>query len=270
MGALPAPTVCGSLSRFPVGLGRAMHQAGYDALGLAYLYVPFACVDLAMAVAGMRAMGIRGLGISMPFKTEIIPLLDGLDARAERLGAVNTVVNEAGRLVGHNTDADGALAALAEHVDVRQRRVLLVGAGGAARAIAFGLVDAGAQLTIVNRTDEKASLLAREVGAETRPFASPGADHDVFVNASSLGMTDVDPASPLDASLLDSAKIVLDAVYKPVETTLLREARAHGATTIDGSRMLLFQAMGQFELYTGVPAPREAMEGALRAALATT
>lgn len=245
-----------------------MHQAGYDALGLAYLYVPFTCTDLAASVAGMRAMGIRGLGISMPFKTEILPLLDAIDPRAARLGAVNTVVNEGGRLVGHNTDADGAIAAIAEHGGVKGKRVLLLGAGGAARAIAFALADEGAHVTIVNRTDERGQALARETGAAHRPFAHPGRDHDVFLNASSAGMTDVDPGSPLDPSLLDAGKIVMDAVYKPVETTLLREARARGALTIDGSRMLLFQAMGQFRLYTGVAAPRQAMETALSMALA--
>ena len=249
-------------------MGRAMHQAGYDALGLAYLYVPFACEDLAAAVAGARAMAIRGLGISMPFKTEILPLLDAIDPRAQRLGAVNTVVNDGGRLVGHNTDADGALAALSEHGGARGRRVLLVGAGGAARAIAFALVDEGAHLTIVNRTDERGAALAREVSAAHRPFADPGRDHDVFLNASSAGMTDVTAASPLDPALLDAGKIAMDAVYKPVDTQFLRAARARGAVTIDGSRMLLFQAMGQFTLYTGRAAPREAMEAALSAALA--
>jgi shikimate dehydrogenase len=251
-------------------MGRAMHQAGYDALGLPYLYVPFACVDLPAAIAGMRALSIRGLGISMPFKTEILPLLDGLDARAKRLGAVNTVVNTDGCLIGHNTDADGALAALGEVVDIRGKRVLLIGAGGAARAIAFALVDEGAALTIVNRTDHRAAALAAEVGAKSRPFATPGDDFDVVLNASSAGMTDVDVRTPLAPKLLSSDKIVMDAVYKPVDTELLRAARAIGATTVDGSRMLLFQAMGQLTLYTGHPAPRAAMETALRQVLAGT
>lgn len=267
---LPAPTICGSLSRFPVGLGRAMHQAGYDALGLPFLYVPFACADLASAVAGIRSMGVRGVGISMPFKTEILPLLDELDEEARRLGAVNTVVQSGGRLRGYNTDASGGVGALAEHGGVSTKRLLLLGAGGAARALAFAFVDAGAELTIVNRTDHRAEALAAEVGARSRPFASleTANEFDIYVNASSAGMTDVDPTSPLPASILGAGKIVMDAVYKPVETALVRGAREAGAVAIDGTRMLLHQAMGQFRLYTGVEAPKAAMEHALAAALA--
>jgi shikimate dehydrogenase len=267
---LPAPTICGSLSRFPVGLGRAMHQAGYDALGLSYLYVPFACADLAAAVAGLRALGVRGVGISMPFKTEILPLLDELDENARRLGAVNTVVQTDGRLRGYNTDASGAVGALDERGGVRGKRLLLLGAGGAARALAFAFVDEGADVVIANRTDERAEALAREVGAKQRPFASleNAFDFDIYVNASSAGMTDVDPRSPLPRALFGADKIVMDAVYKPIETELVREARDEGATSIDGTRMLLHQAMGQFALYTGVEAPRAAMETALAQALA--
>lgn len=244
-----------------------MHQAGYDALGLPFLYVPFACHDLPAAISGMRALGIRGLGISMPFKTQILPLLDTIDAHAKRLGAVNTVVQTDGVLAGFNTDAEGAVAALEEHGPLRGKRVLLVGAGGAARAMAFAFRDRGARLVIVNRTDHRAQTLAEEVGGVARPFADPGQDHDILVNGSSAGMTDVDPGSPLDPALLSSDKIVMDAVYKPIDTALLRDARARGATCIDGTRMLLHQAMGQLRLYTGREAPREAMEAALRAAL---
>jgi shikimate dehydrogenase len=266
---LPAPTVCGSLSRFPVGLGRAMHQAGYDALGLAYLYVPFACADLAAAVAGIRSLGVRGVGISMPFKTAILPLVDELDENARRLGAVNTVVQTDGRLRGFNTDAAGAVGALAEHGGVRGKRVLLLGAGGAARALAFAFVDEGADVEIVNRTDERAKALAAEVGARALAGGElkNAFDFDIYVNASSAGMTDVDPRSPLPSALLASGKIVMDAVYKPVETELIVEARRRGAIAIDGTRMLLHQAMGQFTLYTGVAAPQAAMEAALAAAL---
>src|ERR1700685_1703474 len=128
-------TLCGSLSRFPSPLGRSMHEAGYRALGLSFAYVPFDVRDLADAVAGMRGLRIRGLGVSHPFKQQIMPLLDALDPVAARIGAVNTGVNEGDRLVGHNTDWIGATRALEEARPLRDARVLIIGAGGAARAI---------------------------------------------------------------------------------------------------------------------------------------
>lgn len=141
---MPGPsTLCGSLSRFPVALGMAMHNAGYRALGLDWTYVAFRLDEehggLEGALAGMRALGIRGVGVSMPYKLQIMPLLDDIEPLAARIGAVNTVVNEDGRLLGHNTDWSGAARALAEATPLEQARVLLLGAGGAARAVAFGL-----------------------------------------------------------------------------------------------------------------------------------
>lgn len=273
MSAAPAHagplTVCGSLSRYPVGLGRAMHQAGYDALGLPYLYVPFACRDVPGALAGIRAMSIRGVGVSMPFKLEVIPLLDALSPQAARIGAVNTIVNDDGRLTGHNTDAIGALTALREVATVDGASVLVLGAGGASRAVCVALADAGARLTIANRDADKARALAADLGARAAGIdeAFRAAAYDVVVNASSVGMADVDPRSPVPAEALRAGHVVMDIVYKPLETTLVREARARDAIVVRGERMLLFQAMAQFELYTGIDAPRAAMETALLSAV---
>ncbi|MBX3184688.1 MAG: shikimate dehydrogenase [Polyangiaceae bacterium] len=142
-----------------------MHHAGYRALGLAYHYHPFSIVEaqLASALSGMRALGIRGLGISMPFKLSVMPLLDAIDPLAQAIGAVNTIVNQGGRLIGHNTDAYGAVTALAERTTLSGARVLLLGAGGAARAVAFGVVEAGSRLTIANRDAAKAAELASQL-----------------------------------------------------------------------------------------------------------
>jgi shikimate dehydrogenase len=129
-------TLCGSLSRHPVSLGAVMHRAGYAALGLDFVYVPFGIEDLRAGIDAMRALGIRGLGVSMPFKVDVIPLCDRLDPIAERIGAVNTIVNDAGVLTGHNTDAWGARAAFEKALPIAGRRVVLIGAGGAARAVA--------------------------------------------------------------------------------------------------------------------------------------
>ncbi|HEU4407998.1 MAG TPA: shikimate dehydrogenase [Polyangiaceae bacterium] len=271
MSAPKPPTVCASISRFPSPLGRAMHDAGYRALGLNFLYVPFACRDIKGAVAGVRALSIRGAGISMPFKVEILPLLDGLDELARRIGAVNTVVNDGGHLVGHNTDAVGARRALEERGELGGRSALVLGAGGAARAIALGLLDAGVRVSVTNRGEDRLRELAASLpGLETLPWADRAAaarDADLVVNATSLGMADVDPASPLPAEALRPGQRVLDAVFKPVQTALLAEAARAGATAIDGTRMLLHQAMAQFTLYTGLPAPQAAMEAGLRSAL---
>jgi shikimate dehydrogenase len=257
-----------------------MHEAGYRALGLPFTYVPFEVRDLAGAIAGMRALGIRGFGVSHPFKQDVIPLLDALDPVAARIGAVNTIVNTDGRLVGHNTDWIGATRALEEERPLAGARVLLLGAGGAARAIAFGLREAQAQTTIANRDMAKARALAKDVhgsgggegDVEVVPWearAPRAAASDVIVNATSLGQRDVAPEeSPLpgDAFPPGWSGVVMDIVYKPVHTPLLAAARARasGARVVHGGRMLLHQATAQFHLYTGEKAPLEAMTAALR------
>jgi shikimate dehydrogenase len=260
-------TLCGSLSLHPVSLGAAMHNEGYRALGLPFTYVPFKVEDPKGALTGMRALGIRGFGVSMPFKQAVLPLLDALDPLAARIGAVNTIVNDAGHLTGHNTDASGAIRALSEVHDVAGARLLLLGAGGAARAIAFAASDRGAVVTIANRDRGKAEALARATGARAAGLdeAARALDYAIVVNATSAGMAEVDPRSPLPFDALREGLVVMDIVYKPIETELLREARRRGAKTIHGGRMLLHQAAGQFELYTGAPAPLEAMEAALLA-----
>jgi shikimate dehydrogenase len=250
-----------------------MHEAGYRALGLAFTYVPFEVNDLPGAIAGMRALGIRGFGVSHPFKQAVMPLLDALDPVAERIGAVNTIVNDAGHLVGHNTDWVGATRALEEVRPLAGARVLLLGAGGAARAVAFGLRERGARTTITNRDGQKASALAADVGGTAAPWearAELSAGFDVVVNATSLGQLDIDPGgTPLPQSALPEGPnaIVMDIVYKPIHTPLLAAARARGARVVHGGRMLLHQATAQFRLYTGREAPLEAMLGALRQAV---
>ncbi|MFO0756904.1 MAG: shikimate dehydrogenase [Byssovorax sp.] len=258
-------TLCGSLSLHPVSLGAAMHLAGYRALGLPFTYVPFKVKDLAGAIAGMRALGIRGFGVSMPYKQAIMPLLDAVDLQASRIGAVNTVVNEDAGITGHNTDAHGAVRALEEVVHILGLRVLLLGAGGAARAVAHGVRDKGAVLTIANRDRQKAEALALETGANAAGLdeLERAGDYEIVINASSVGMADIDPSNPIPEAALRPGQVVMDIVYKPIETELVRAARRRGAHTIHGGRMLLHQAARQFELYTGHPAPLDVMDAAL-------
>ena len=272
MGAAPI-TLCGSLSRVAVSLGAAMHNAGYGALGLRFTYVPFQVEDLAGALAGMRALGIRGFGVSMPFKQQIMPLLDQLDPLAARIGAVNTVVNDDGRLCGHNTDWIGAARALGDAIELRDRRVLLLGAGGAARAVAHGLHEAGARLTLSNRGADNGRALCAELGIDFVPWPERTTrGQDAVVNATSVGMVGTEgaepAASPLPEHELRPELTVMDLVYKPIDTPLLRAARRRGAQTVHGGRMLLFQAARQFELYTAREAPLAAMERALEQAMA--
>jgi shikimate dehydrogenase len=202
----------------------------------------------------------------MPYKQVVIPMLDALTPLAERIGAVNTIVNdEKGQLVGYNTDCLGAVRALEEVKTIENARVLLLGAGGAARAIAHGLKDRGAELSIANRAHEKAEELAREVGARavTLSEATRAREYHVVINATSKGMREVDTASPVPESAIAPDMVVMDIVYKPIETELLRAATRRGARIIHGGRMLLYQAAEQFTLYTGRSAPIEAMEQAL-------
>ena len=264
----PPITLCGSISHHPGPLGSIIHRAGYTALGLEFTYVPFRVTDLPGALQGMRALGIRGFGVSMPFKIEILQHLDHVDPLAQRIGAVNTVVNNDGVLTGYNADAFGAAEALAQFTALEGKRVLLLGAGGAARAVAHGLRDRGALLHIVNRSQDIAAEIAGAVGG------TAGALHelqsldgfDILVHTTPIGMAD-HPGIIVPASWLRSDLIVFDAVYKPIETELTRQAKACGATVVHGGLMLLHQAFRQFELYTGHPAPREAMTQAMKTAL---
>lgn len=246
-----------------------MHLAGYRALGLDFTYVPFAVTDVEGAIRGMRALGIRGLGVSMPYKQAVIPWLDELDPIAARIGAVNTIVNDGGCLKGYNTDWIGAVRALEEVRQLRGARVLLLGAGGAARAVAFGLAERGASVTVANRDIDKARALAAAIGGAAvalgREALSP--DHDILVNATSLGMVEVDPRSPIPEEALREDLLVMDIVYKPMLTELVEAARRRGATAVHGGRMLLHQAAEQFRLYTGCEPPLDAMDTALRAQL---
>lgn len=247
-----------------------MHEAAYRAVGIDYRYQPFQVEDIGAALTAMRTLGIRGCGISMPFKLEVLEHLDAVDPLARRIGAVNTVVNDGGVLTGYNTDAWGARQAIEEVRALSGSRILLLGAGGAARAVAFAFVEAGAVLAIANRDGGRARALADEVGAREAGDLSLVDElgrFDALVNASSRGMTDVDPSSPVAPARLRQDLIVMDLVYKPVATELTRCATERGAVVIHGGRMLLHQATRQFELYTGIPAPRDVMDRELRRAL---
>jgi shikimate dehydrogenase len=274
--------ICGIIGD-PVehSMSPVMHNAAFEALELDYVYLPFHVQSekLEAAISGMRALNISGLNVTIPHKVAVIPFLDNIDPLAERMGAVNTIANENGELTGYNTDASGFLQALrAQGVEPDGKTIIIVGAGGAAKGISFILAGAGASLVILNRTLSRAEELAsqieryyqRKVAAMTLNEATlekafDGAD--VIVNTTSVGMIPDIDRTPVPGNLLDSRLVVSDIVYNPLETRLLREARAAGARTVDGLDMLVWQGVLAFEKWTGQKAPYEVMKQAALKAL---
>jgi len=259
------PTLCGSMAAHPFRLAVEVHNAAYRELGLDYTFVYFGINNPEEGMQAIRTLGIRGMNVSMPFKSAVIPFLDKLDPAAEAIGAVNTVNNVDGILTGHNTDYIGAMRALQEVTELEGRKVALLGAGGAARAVGYGLVESGADVTLFNRSVKKAEGVAADfnlqVGGTLDDF--PGDDgFGILVNCTSIGFKSPDN-SPVSQEKLYKDLIVMDAVFIPLETKLLRNAKDTRCTTIPGVRMLLHQACGQVELYTGHDAPLEVMEKAI-------
>ncbi|HLI07312.1 MAG TPA: shikimate dehydrogenase [Ktedonobacteraceae bacterium] len=244
----------------------AMYNAAFEALGLNYVYVPLVVDDLQKAVEGVRHLGIKAVGVTIPYKIDIIPYLDELDEDARRIGAVNTIVNQQGRLLGANTDGKGALKALQEVTRVAGKRVVLLGAGGAARAITVALTAAGAEVTILNRTEETAAALAKAARARYGTLIDLERelqDARIVINATSVGMVPGVDESLVEEGLLSAETIVMDIVSAPRETRLLKEAKARGCTVVYGDRMLFWQGALKFRLYTGLEPPVEVMEKAL-------
>jgi shikimate dehydrogenase len=250
-------------------LSPPMHEAAYAELGLDARYVTFepSREDLATAIRGAEALGVAGLNVTIPFKQDVLSLVDA-DDLAARIGAVNTIDFSGETVTGHNTDAAGVRRSFSHHdVPLEGQDAVVVGAGGAGRASAFALADAGANVDVANRTVETAEAVAADVGTPASAHSLDDlsgllADADVLVNATSVGMEE--DRSPVPADALHGELAVLDAVYSPLRTKLLRDADAAGATTIDGAWMLLFQGVAAFELWTGHDAPVAAMNEALR------
>ncbi len=233
-------------------LSPVIHNGAFQRMGMNAVYLAFPVNDLRAAVAGIREFGMRGVSVTVPFKTEILPLLDALDSTAEKIKAVNTIANRHGRLIGYNTDWLGAVGALEETITLRGRKILLLGAGGAARAIAFGLKERGSEVFIYNRSPEKAQALAEESECVSLPGLSWGrVEIEVIINASSAGMRPEESATPLPKELLRPGMTVMDIVYRPRRTRLLREAEGRGCRTVDGLEMLARQGAEQVRIWTG-------------------
>lgn len=250
-----------------------IQNAAFRGVGLDYLYLPFKVKreELAKAIDGVRALNIRGLNVTIPHKVAILHFLDELDPLAEKIGAVNTVVNDDGVLRGYNTDATGFMQVLlGKGVEPEGKSVVIVGAGGASRGISFILAERGANLTILNRTLSKAKECADSVSrifkrrVRALPLDSENLTKalekaDILVNATSVGMSPNIDETLVASNLLKPALTVVDAVYNPIKTRLLKEAEAVGARAIGGLDMLVWQGALAFEKWTGLKAPVELM-----------
>ncbi|EJN18385.1 shikimate 5-dehydrogenase [Pseudomonas sp. GM78] len=257
------PTLCGSIMGSPFSLSAKIHNAAYAALGLDYTFVCFGVEDPVAAVAAIRALGVRGMNVSMPYKTAVMPYLDKVDESARVIGAVNTINNVDGVLTGYNTDYLGAVRALQEVTELRDKRIAVIGAGGAARAVVYGCLQAAGEVTVFNRSIERGTALAEDLGARWGGSieAFTAKSFDIVINATSVGFKQPD-SNPLDGRLA-SHLIVMDVAFMPVHTALLLQAKALGCSTVAGTRMLVHQACRQIELYTGKEAPIDIMEQAM-------
>lgn len=261
-----------------------MHNSAFEFLGMDCCYVPFRVQNngLQAAINAVRVMGIKGVNITIPHKKSVINYLDEVDRNAELIGAVNTIVNKNGRLLGYNTDGYGFLAFLRSEAgfDPQHKRIVLIGAGGAARAVAFTLALEGAEkITIFNRSPDKAEILADELyrtvgcdveadGLNSDLIDAELALADLLVHASPAGMfPNCEERPPVNTEKFKGGLLVCDLIYNPLKTRLLREAEKSGCRIFNGIGMLVFQGALAFEIWTGQPAPLHIMRAAVEKAL---
>jgi shikimate dehydrogenase len=249
-------------------LSPVMHNAAFGQSGHNGVYVALHVKDLPGAINGIRALNIHGCSVTIPHKVAVMEYLDQVDPMARRIGAVNTIVNQDGRLGGFNSDSPGAMAALLEKTPVANRQVAVIGAGGAARALAHGITTHGGQLTIVNRSPDKGERLAAEWDCNFCPLSNfTGGGFDILINTTSVGMTPHADQIPVSDTCLGPTKTVMDIVYNPLETRLMRAARDAGCTVVDGVAMFVHQGAFQFERWTGKKAPVQLMKKTVMEAL---
>ena len=251
-------------------LSPHIHNRAFAACGLDAIYVPLQAEDLPAFLGCRKVLGLSGFSVTRPYKVEVIPHLDVVDEEAALAGSVNTVVVEGERLRGLSTDGVGVTTPLERHLALEGASVVVLGAGGAARAAAYALRKKGAAVTLLARDPEKAAEAARAIGCDYGALSSAGErPFDAVINATPLGGGAYHALSPWPARAQRKDSVVFDMVYDPQETLLLREAREAGARVVSGLEMLLAQAVGQFEAWTGMRAPEDVMRQALFKAAAT-
>jgi shikimate dehydrogenase len=246
----------------PIGhsLSPVMHNSALAHAGLDGIYLALRIENIASAVDGIRGLGIRGASITIPHKISVLQYLDKVDPMAADIGAVNTVINRDGILYGYNSDGDGAIKALLEKTTIKGKQAAVIGAGGGARAVGFGLKQEGGLVTIINRTESRGEKLARDLGCRFMPLAQlKKLPYHIVVNATPAGMTPDVNSMPLVPKLMEPEMVVMDMVYNPLRTRFLKEAQSIGCTTVDGVAMFVHQGAVQFELWTGRKAPLDIM-----------
>ena len=243
-------------------LGAIMHNAAYEYLGLDFIFTPYETEDTKNAVAGMRGLGIIGLACSMPHKQELLKYVDKVDPTAKKIGAINTLYNKNGIITGYNSDWIGAVEALKKVTSIKNKKVSIIGAGGAARAIVYGLKKEKAKTKIYNRSQQKGKQLAEEFECN---FGGGIDDihqnYDILINATSVGFRE--DKCVITKDKIRKSSIIMDVCFIPLETKLLKIAKQSGCIVVPGYRMLIHQALFQFKLFTGKDAPFSVMEEAL-------
>jgi shikimate dehydrogenase len=260
-------TLCISLSARPSNNGTRFHNHLYDQLGLNWIYKAFAPTDLAQAIAGVRGLGIRGCAVSMPYKEDVIALVDAMDPSAKAIDSVNTIVNDGGRLTAYNTDYTAIEQLLQRNAVPAESSVLLKGAGGMAKATAAALRDAGFKdVTIIARNEATGRALADLYGFAWRADLGAGqvATAGMVINVTPVGMAGGPEADSLSfpAETIEAAKVVFDVVALPAETPLIKAAREAGKQVITGAEVATIQALEQFVLYTGIRPTEEQVRDA--------
>ena len=258
------PTLCISVAEKPGKFGITVHNAGYRALGLNFMYKTFAIDDIRGVITGVRSLGIRGCSVSMPFKEKVIPFLDRLDPLAKKIGAVNTVVNDNGRLIGYNTDVIAVEKSLRPLQIKNDKDIIIFGAGGVSRAILVALKNLKLKnITVANRTTRKGERLAKEFNVNFIQWSKrENIKADVVINATSIGMAPNIFSSPISKKKIKNSQIVMDVVVTPPKTKLIKIANKQGKITVDGLKLSLYQAFTQFKLYTGRNPPIQVMQKA--------
>ncbi|MDP7556707.1 MAG: shikimate dehydrogenase [Nitrospinaceae bacterium] len=241
-------------------MGYLIHNRAFKETGSSDIYVPFLVDNVEKFFKGFSPY-FEGLSVTMPFKEDIMAVIDEVDETARKIGAVNTVVRDGEGWKGYNTDCTGAVKALEEHIDLNGKKVLIIGAGGTAKAIGHGVREKGAKITVTyNKNKERGTQLAKELGAEVVNVQDAGEEEvDVLINCSPVGMNPDVEATPISSRHLRKGMIVFDSVYNPPETRLIRDAKAAGCIAISGIELFINQAVGQFELWTGQKAPANPM-----------
>lgn len=249
-------------------LSPLMHNAAYAEMGLAATYEARCVEVLAAAVAEVRVRGIRGVSVTIPFKTEIMKHLDEIDYCAAAIGAVNTVHNDKGRLRGYNTDCSGLTRDLGEAMEIRGATFVVLGAGGAARAAVFGIMQEGGRVVVAGRNEGRIRSLAEEFGCRYHLLAQtdmPPAD--CLINTTPVGMYPHTEESPVDEKALAGYGLVVDVIYNPLQTKLLRDAQRQGKATRSGVGMFVHQGSDQIRIWTGSEPPRALMKRAVMESL---